>query len=115
MTITLYGIKNCDTVKKARAWLDGEGIAYRFHDFRADGLNADRLNGWAARLGWEKLLNKAGTTFRALPAEDKDGLDSRRALALMAANPTLIKRPVLEAGDALLIGFKDELYAAQLR
>ncbi|MBX9795811.1 ArsC family reductase [Sphingomonas sp.] len=114
MPYALYGIKNCDTVKKARAWLDRGGIAYRFHDYRVDGISAPQLAGWAAQVGWEKLLNRAGTTFRALPPEAKEGLDEARALALMAAQPTLIKRPVLEGGPALLVGFKDDLYAAAL-
>lgn len=114
MTLTIYGIKNCDTMKKARAWLDAAGKPYRFHDYRAEGIDPARLAHWAGRVGWEKLLNKAGTTFRALPEGDKQGLDEAKALALMAANPTLIKRPVLEAGEALLVGFKPELYASAL-
>lgn len=114
MTLTIYGIKNCDTMKKARAWLDAAGKPYRFHDYRAEGIDPARLAGWAARVGWEKLLNKAGTSFRALPEGDKQGLDEAKALALMAANPTLIKRPVLEAEEALLVGFKPELYESAL-
>ncbi|MBX9882599.1 MAG: ArsC family reductase [Sphingomonas sp.] len=112
--ITIYGIKNCDTMKKARAWLDAAGKPYRFHDYRAEGIDPGLLAGWAAQVGWEKLLNKAGTTFRALPVADKSGIDGAKALKLMAANPTLIKRPVLVAGEALLVGFKPELYAATL-
>ena len=114
MTLTIYGIKNCDTMKKARGWLDAAGKPYRFHDYRTEGIDPARLAGWAARVGWEKLLNKAGTSFRALPEGDKQGLDEAKALALMAANPTLIKRPVLEAEEALLVGFKPELYESAL-
>ncbi|MBX9815114.1 MAG: arsenate reductase [Proteobacteria bacterium SG_bin5] len=114
MSLVIYGIKNCDTMKKARAWLDAAGKPYRFHDYRVDGIDPDRLADWAARVGWEKLLNKAGTSFRALPDGDKQRLDQAKALALMAANPTLIKRPVLEAGEALLVGFKPEVYAGVL-
>lgn len=114
MTITIYGIKNCDTMKKARAWLDAANMLYRFHDYRAEGIDAATIAGWAAQVGWEKLLNRAGTTFRALPEANKIGLDEARALALMAANPTLIKRPVLEADELLLVGFKPELYASAL-
>ncbi|OQW48293.1 MAG: arsenate reductase [Proteobacteria bacterium SG_bin6] len=112
--ITIYGIKNCDTMKKARAWLDAAGKPYRFHDYRADGIDPTLLAAWAAHVGWEKLLNKAGTTFRALPDADKNGIDAAKSLKLMAANPTLIKRPVLMAGEAVLVGFKPELYAAAL-
>ena len=114
MTLTLYGIKNCDTIKKARAWLEGAGIRYRFHDYRAEGLAPEKLAAWIDQLGWEVLLNKAGTSFRALPEAEKQGLDAARARALMAANPTLIKRPVLEGDEVLLVGFKPDLYAARL-
>lgn len=112
MTITLYGIRNCDTVKKARAWLDLAGVAYAFHDYKTAGVDADRLKSWVDRLGWETLLNRAGTTFRKLPDADKQDLDAGRAVALMLANPSAIKRPVLEAGNTLLVGFKAETYAA---
>lgn len=112
MTITLYGIRNCDTVKKARAWLDAAGVAYAFHDYKTAGVDDVKLNGWVDRLGWEVLLNRAGTTFRTLPDADKQDLDAGRAVALMLANPSAIKRPVLEAGDTLLVGFKAETYAA---
>jgi len=111
---TIYGIKTCDTVRKARAWLDARGIAHRFHDYRAEGIDEARLRGWAARLGWEKLLNRSGTSFRALPDTDKVDLSEGKAIALMLANPTLIKRPVLEAGDVLLLGFKPDEYGAKL-
>lgn len=110
-TVTLYGITTCDTVRKARAWLDDKGVAYRFHDFRKEGLDAARLNGWLDALGWEAVLNRAGTSFRALPEADRTGLDRDRAAALILANPTLVKRPVLETHGAVTIGFKPELYA----
>ncbi|WP_077147487.1 ArsC family reductase [Sphingopyxis sp. KK2] len=105
MALTLYGIPNCDTVKKARTWLDAAGIAYRFHDFRKDGLDPAKLQGWIDAIGWERLLNKAGTTFRKLPDADKAGLDAGKAKALMLDQPAMIKRPVVEAGDAVSVGF----------
>jgi arsenate reductase (glutaredoxin) len=107
---TLYGIKNCDTVKRARAWLDARGVAYAFHDYKAAGIARAKLEAWVKGAGWETLLNRAGTTFRNLPASDKEGLTERKALALMLAQPTMIKRPVLEAGANLLVGFKPEVY-----
>ncbi|MEX0758751.1 MAG: ArsC family reductase [Tistlia sp.] len=113
MTVALYGIRNCDTMKKARAWLDGQGVAYRFHDYKAEGIERARLEGWARRVGWERLLNRAGTTFRKLPESERDGLDEVRALDLMLAQPAMIKRPVLEADGELLVGFKPERYAAR--
>jgi arsenate reductase len=110
--ITIYGIKNCDTMKKARAWLDKRGVAYSFHDYKAAGIDRERLEGWSKKVGWEILLNRAGTTFRKLPDKDKSGLDARKALALMLAQPSMIKRPVLElGGDKLLVGFSPEQYA----
>ena len=105
MIPTLHGIPNCDTVKKARRWLDAQGIAYRFHDFRKDGLDAAQLQRWIDALGWEKLLNKAGTTFRKLPDADRQDLDAAKAKALMLAQPAMIRRPVVEAGDAVSVGF----------
>jgi Spx/MgsR family transcriptional regulator len=111
MTVTIYGIKNCDTMKKARAWLDGHGVAYRFHDYRADGIDAATLESWSGKVGWETLLNRAGTTFRALPDADKAGLDEAKAIKLMLAQPAMIKRPVLATGRALLVGFRPERYA----
>jgi len=114
MTVTIYGITTCDTVRKARAWLDGKGVAYRFHDFRKDGLDAKTLGQWLDALGWEAVLNKAGTSFRALPEADKAGLDRAKAAALILANPTLVKRPVLETGAEVLVGFKPEIYARAL-
>src|SRR3979490_3630652 len=113
MTITIYGIKNCDTVKKARAWLDSHGIAYDFHDYKTAGIAKDKLKRWSDELGWETLLNRAGTTFRKLPDSDKEGLDERKALALMLAQPSMIKRPVLDLGGKLLAGLTPELYARE--
>lgn len=113
MAVTIYGIKNCDTMKKARAWLDERGVAYAFHDYKASGIDAAHLAAWAGKVGWEVLLNRAGTTFRKLDDADKAGIDEAKALTLMQAQPSLIKRPVLEAEGALLVGFKPEAYAKQ--
>jgi arsenate reductase len=113
-SITIYGIKNCDTMKKARAWLDGHGVVYDFHDYKAEGITRDKLKHWCDELGWEDLLNRAGTTFRKLPDADKEGLSERKALALMLAQPSIIKRPVLEMGSKLLVGFKPEIYAKEV-
>lgn len=110
-TVTIYGIRNCDSMKKARAWLEHHDVAYRFHDYRADGIDRARLECWARELGWEALLNRAGTTFRTLPEKDKKGLTGRTAVALMLAQPAMIKRPVLDLGRRRLVGFKPELYA----
>ena len=112
MGITIYGIKNCDTMKKARDWLDGHGVAYAFHDYKATGIDAAHLKAWAGKVGWEVLLNRAGTTFRKLPEADRADLDAAKAAALMLAQPSMIKRPVLDTGDALLVGFKPERYEA---
>ena len=114
MAITIYGIKNCDTMKKARAWLDQHGVVHLFHDYKASGVDKTRLLGWVAEHGWETVLNRAGTTFRALPESEKSGLDADKAIALMLANPSMIKRPVLDLGERRLVGFKPELYAAAL-
>jgi arsenate reductase (glutaredoxin) len=114
-TATIYGIKNCDTMKKARAWLDAERIPYAFHDYKAAGITRDRLAGWIRRLGWESLLNRAGTTFRKLPEADREGLTEEKAIRLMLAQPSLIKRPVLEIGGKLLVGFKPAEYEATIR
>ncbi|PKP97964.1 MAG: ArsC family reductase [Alphaproteobacteria bacterium HGW-Alphaproteobacteria-13] len=111
MTLTLHGIPNCDTVKKARRWLDERGVAYRFHDFRKDGLEPARLQWWIDALGWEKLLNRSGTTFRKLPDADKDGLDAAKAKALMLASPAMIRRPVVESGDDVSVGFSADDWA----
>jgi arsenate reductase len=114
-SVTIYGIKNCDTMKKARGWLDGHGVAYAFHDYKEDGIERARLEGWAHEVGWETLLNRAGTTFRKLPEKDKDGLTEKKAIALMLDQPSMIKRPVLDAGGRLLVGFKSEMYEKALR
>jgi arsenate reductase len=108
----LYGIKACDTMVKARAWLDGHDVAYAFHDYKAVGVEKASLARWAGQVGWGVLLNKAGTTFRKLPEADKQGLDEAKAIDLMAAQPSMIKRPVLDLGDRLIVGFKPEVYAA---
>jgi arsenate reductase len=108
--VTIYGIKNCDTMKKARAWLDAHGVAYAFHDYKSAGIGRGALEGWSRAAGWEALLNRAGRTFRALPPKDQEGLGERKAIALMAAQPSMIKRPVLDVGGKLLVGFKPEQY-----
>ena len=112
--ITLYGIKNCDTVKKARRWLDDQSLSYQFHDFRQDGLDSVALSQWVEQLGWETLLNRRSTSWRQLDDADKTDLDATRAIALMLANPTLIKRPVLQHADQLLVGFNAANYTQQL-
>ncbi len=110
MTVTIYGIKNCDTMKKARVWLDTKGVAYRFHDYKAEGIDEASLTRWVESLGWETVLNRAGTTFRALPDADKQGLDAKKAIALMLAQPSMIKRPMLDRDGALTAGFKPDIY-----
>ena len=116
MTITIYGIKNCDTMKKAFAWLDKAGVDYVFHDYKKDGIDRTSLEAWSKQVGWETLLNRAGTTFRNLPDADKQGIDEKEAIALMIAQPSLIKRPVLDLGGGkLLVGFKPETYAAAFK
>lgn len=114
MTLTLYGIPNCDTVKKARTWLADRGVAYDFHDYKKSGIDRASLEGWANKLGWEKLLNRAGTTFRKLSDADKADIDRPKAIDLMLAQPSLIKRPVVEHGDGLLVGFKPDEWTATL-
>ena len=115
MSVTIYGIKNCDTMKKARAWLDKHGVDYAFHDYKAAGIERTQLEQWAKKVGWETLLNRAGTTFKKLPDKEKGGITQAKALTLMLTQPSMIKRPVLEAGRGkLLVGFKPELYAATL-
>ena len=111
MSVSVYGIKNCDTVKKARAWLDAHGVAYEFHDYKTAGIDEVRLRGWAKELGWERLLNRAGTTFRKLPDAEKQGIDEDKAVALMLAQPSMIKRPVLDLGDRRLVGFREAEWA----
>ena len=112
MQITLYGIRNCDTVKKARAWLDGHRIAYEFHDYKTVGIERECLERWCAELGWERVLNRAGTTFRKLSDADKAGLNEHKAVTLMLAQPSMIKRPLLDLGKSRLAGFKLEAYQA---
>jgi arsenate reductase len=113
--ITIYGIKNCDTMKKARSWLDNQGVVYSFHDYKTAGIDRERLEKWVKKVGWETLLNRAGTTFKELPDKDKTGLTEKKAIALMLAQPSMIKRPVLEPGGGrLLVGFKSEIYGSAL-
>lgn len=114
MTITLYGIPNCDTVKKARTWLESRAIPYAFHDYKKAGADAGKLAEWCAAAGWDKVLNRAGTTFRKLPDADKADLDQTKAIAVMQANPSCIKRPILEHPGGLLVGFKEADWAAAL-
>lgn len=111
-TLRLYGIPNCDTVKKARVWLEQHGVTHVFHDYRKDGVDPEALGRWVDEHGWETVLNRAGTTFRKLPEEARIGLDGDKAVALMLAQPSMIKRPVLDLGDRRLVGFKPERYAA---
>jgi arsenate reductase len=113
MAATLYGIRNCDTMKKAWMWLDQHGVAYAFHDYKRQGVTPEKLQAWAREIGWEVLLNRAGTTFKALPDADKQGLTEAKAIALMAAQPSMIKRPVLEGAGALMVGFKPDAYEAR--
>jgi len=108
----MYGIPNCDTIKRARAWLDAHGVAFDFHDYKKAGIDRARLESWVAELGWEVLLNRAGTTFRKLPEAERSDLDAGKAIALMLAQPSMIKRPVLDTGDRRIVGFKPEIYEA---
>ena len=110
MTALLYGIPNCETVKKARAWLEAHGVPYTFHDYKKAGIDEPLLRDWTARLGWEAVLNRAGTTFRKLPEADRGALDESKAVALMLAQPSMIKRPIIVQGDVLLAGFKPDTY-----
>ena len=109
--ITIYGIRNCDTMKKARAWLEGKGVAYAFHDYKAEGIDKASLERWAKEVGWETLLNRAGTTFRKLPERERESLTEKKVIALMLEQPSMIKRPVLEHAGGLLVGFKPQDYA----
>ena len=111
----MYGITTCDTIRKARTWLEGHDVPYRVQDYRAQGIDAGQLDGWVGKVGWEKLLNKGSTTFRELPDKDTAGLDEKKARKLMLATPTMIKRPVLEVGDTILVGFKPEIYEAAVK
>ena len=116
MAITIYGITNCDTMKKARAWLDDHDVKYAFHDYKTAGVDRAKLETWTKKAGWETLLNKAGTTFRKLPDADKEGLTEAKAIKLMLAQPSVIKRPVLElSGGKILVGFKPEAYASAVK
>ena len=115
MTLTLYGIPDCDTVKKARTWLDAQGIGYTFHDYKKAGADAAKLAAWCEAAGWDKVLNRAGTTFRKLPDADKADLDQAKAVTVMAANPSCIKRPIVEHPGGLLVGFKEADWAAALK
>jgi len=108
--VTIYGIKNCDTMKKARAWLDTRGVTYEFHDYKSAGIERSMLEGWARQAGWEALINRAGRTFLALPEQDPVGLTEKKAIPLMAAQPSMIRRPVLDVGGKLHVGFKPEQY-----
>ena len=109
----MYGIKACDTIKKARDWLAAKGVAYDFHDYKALGVTPAKLAQWSSEVGWETLLNRAGTTFRALSEADKQGIDEAKAIRLMTANPSMIKRPVLEHGGRILVGFKPAAYEVE--
>ena len=113
MSITIYGIKACDTMKKARTWLDGHGVSYAFHDYKAVGIDRASLERWAGQVGWEVLLNRSGTTFRKLAEADKADLNQDKAIALMLEQPSMIKRPVLDVDGQLLVGFKPDAYAAK--
>ena len=108
--VVIYGIKNCDTMKKARAWLDGRGVAYEFHDYKTQGIERKKLEAWSKEAGWETLLNRAGTTFRKLPENEREGVTEKKAIALMLAQPSMIRRPVLEEDGRLIVGFKPEVY-----
>ena len=114
MIVIFYGIPNCDTVKKARSWLDAQGVAYAFHDYKKQGADPAKLADWVGQAGWEKVLNRAGTTFKKLTEADKEGLDAQKAVTVMAANPSAIKRPILEHPGGLLVGFKEAEWAAAL-
>lgn len=114
MALTLYGIKNCDTMKKARTWLDQRDVSYTFHDYKLEGIDQARLERWSTEVGWETLLNRAGTTFRKLPEADKTDLTERKAIRLMLAQPSMIKRPVLDLGNQLLVGFRPDDYKRAL-
>jgi arsenate reductase len=113
MTVTIHGIKACDTMQKARAWLEAHGVGYDFHDYKTSGVERSVLEGWARKVGWETLLNRAGTTFRKLSDEQKQGLTEAKAIALMISQPSMIKRPVLDVDGELIVGFKPEAYAAK--
>jgi arsenate reductase len=115
MTITVYGIKACSTIKKARDWLDSHGVTYVFHDYKVSGADADKLKTWCDEFGWETVLNRAGTTFRKVPESERQDLDTAKAIKLMLAQPSMIKRPIVDLGPRRLIGFKPEAYAAAFK
>lgn len=108
--ITLYGIANCDTMRKARAWLEGHGVAYTFHDYKKAGVDETLVRAWVAELGWEALVNRRGTTWRRLPETTRQGIDAESAIRLMVENPSLIRRPLLDTGDIRYVGFSEDLY-----
>jgi arsenate reductase len=114
MALTMFGIKNCETVKKARAWLESKGIDYAFHDYKTAGVDRKVLEAWSAQVGWETLLNKSGMTFRKLPPKETANLDEKKAITLMIAHPSAIKRPIVTGRKNLLVGFKPEIYAREL-
>jgi arsenate reductase len=113
--VTIYGIKTCDTMRKARTWLEAHAVPYVFHDYKVRGIDQGTLQAWAGLVGWETLLNRAGTTFRKLSDASKADLDQSKAIALMLAQPSMIKRPVLEAGGRLIVGFNPETYSMRLQ
>jgi len=115
VAIVIYGIKNCDTMKKARAWLDKSGVTYSFHDYKTAGIDRARLERWSKEVGWEKLLNRAGTTFRKLPDADKENLTEAKAISLMLEQPSAIKRPVLDLGKKRVVGFSPDIYKAEVK
>ena len=115
MTATMYGIANCDTIKKAKTWLEANGVAFAFHDYKKAGVGRAQLESWTKEHGWETILNRAGTTFKALPDAAKAGLDRDKAIALMLEQPSMIKRPVLDLGDRTIVGFKPDVYAAAVK
>lgn len=112
-SVTIYGIKNCDTMKKARTWLEDHGVAYVFHDYKAEGIDKASIERWTKEVGWEVLLNRAGATFRKLPDAQRENVTEKKAIALMVEQPSMIKRPVLDVGGKLIVGFKPEVYAKQ--
>ncbi|NHN89147.1 arsenate reductase [Acetobacter conturbans] len=115
MVVAIYGIKSCDTMKKAMAWLDAHDVAYIFHDYKKEGADRGRLLEWVKVVGWEALINRSGTTFRKLPDEDKADLTQEKAIALMLSNPSMIRRPVLETSLGIQVGFKPDCYAELFR
>jgi len=115
VALTMYGIKNCDTIKKARVWLEKREIAYTFHDYKVAGIERAKLAAWSQQVGWDKLLNRAGTTFRKLTESERTDLDESKAIRLMIDQPSMIKRPVLELGTTLLVGFSPESYEKALK